>query len=83
MTMSGHLLPLLFVAGLWFASTALIVWLDNRAATSFGTMLRVTGVAALIGVGVIAAAASDTGTVATYASFVAAFAIWGCTSSGS
>ena len=77
MTVDGHLLPLLFVALLWFASTGLVVWLDNRASGSFRLSLTIIGVAALFGVGIIAAAAGSTASIAIYASFVAAFAIWG------
>jgi putative photosynthetic complex assembly protein 2 len=74
---TGHILPLLFVATLWFASTALVVWLDNRPTVSFASSLTITGMAALFGVGIIATAAASATLVATYASFVAAFAVWG------
>ena len=77
MTTTGHILPLLFVALLWFASTALVVWLDNRPRISFANSLTITGMAALFGVGIIAAAAPSASLLATYASFVAAFAVWG------
>ena len=77
MSLTGHLLPLLFVALLWFASTALVVWLDNRPSFSFANSLTITGVAALFGVGIIAAAAGSTTLTATYASFIATFAVWG------
>jgi putative photosynthetic complex assembly protein 2 len=76
-TTTGHILPLLFVALLWFASTALVVWLDNRPKVSFTNSLTITGMAALFGVGIIAAAAPSTTLLATYASFVASFAVWG------
>lgn len=77
MTATGHILPLAFVVLLWFASTALVVWLDNRPQISFTNSLTMTGMAALFGVGIIAAAAPSATLVATYASFVATFAIWG------
>lgn len=77
MTTTGHILPLVFVALLWFASTALVVWLDNRPRVSFTNSLTITGMAALFGVGIIAAAATSSTLLATYASFVAAFAVWG------
>jgi putative photosynthetic complex assembly protein 2 len=76
-TATGHILPLVFVALLWFASTALVVWLDNRPRVSFTNSLTITGMAALFGVGIIAAAAPSATLLATYASFVAAFAVWG------
>lgn len=77
MTTTGHILPLIFVALLWFASTALVVWLDNRPRVSFANSLTITGMAALFGVGIIAAASSSATSLATYGSFVAAFAVWG------
>ncbi len=77
MSLTGHLLPLLFVALLWFASTALVVWLDNRPTISFANSLTIAGMAALFGVGIIAVAAGSVSLVATYASFVATFAVWG------
>ena len=77
MSTTGHILPLVFVALLWFTSTALVVWLDNRPSFSFANSLTITGMAALFGVGIIAAAAPSATLLATYASFVAAFAVWG------
>ena len=74
---TDHLLPLLFVALLWFCSTALVVWLDNRGTASFARSLSLAGVGALIGVGIIAAAATSASAIAAYASFSASFAIWG------
>lgn len=75
--MGGHILPLLFVALLWFASTALVVWLDNRGAHSFAHSLTIAGMAALFGVGIIAVAATVVTPLGIYGSFVAAFAVWG------
>ena len=45
--MSAHGLPLLYVVALWFASTALVVWLDNRRSGSFGASLSVAGLSSL------------------------------------
>jgi putative photosynthetic complex assembly protein 2 len=75
--MSAHGLPLLYVVALWFASTALVVWLDNRASRSFGSSLSVAGIFAVIGVGLIAIAARDASAFAAYASFTATFLVWG------
>jgi hypothetical protein len=58
-TLSAHALPLLYVVALWFASTALVVWLDNRSSRSFGSSLSVAGIFAVVGVGIIAVAARD------------------------
>ena len=77
MSTTGHILPLVFVTLLWFASTALVVWLDNRPRVSFANSLTITGMAALFGVGIIGAAATSSTLLATYASFIASFAVWG------
>ena len=77
MTMTAHGLPLLYVVALWFASTALVVWLDNRRSGSFGASLSVAGIFAVVGVGLIAVAARDASTFAAYASFTATFLVWG------
>lgn len=77
MTISAHGLPLLYVVALWFASTALVVWLDNRRAGSFSASLTIAGIFAVIGTGVIAFAARDASTFAAYASFTATFLVWG------
>jgi putative photosynthetic complex assembly protein 2 len=76
-TFAAHALPLLYVMMLWFVSTALVVWLDNRRAGSFGASLTVAGIFAVIGTGTIAISARDVSTFAAYASFTAAFAVWG------
>jgi putative photosynthetic complex assembly protein 2 len=76
-TLGAHGLPLLYVVALWFASTALVVWLDNRASRSFGSSLSVAGIFAIVGVAIIAAAARDGSTFAAYAAFTAAFLVWG------
>jgi putative photosynthetic complex assembly protein 2 len=76
-TVMAHGLPLLYVVALWFASTALVVWLDNRASRSFGSSLSVAGIFAVVGVGIIAVAARDASKFAIYASFTATFLVWG------
>jgi putative photosynthetic complex assembly protein 2 len=76
-TLGAHGLPLLYVVGLWFASTALVVWLDNRASRSFGSSLSVAGIFAVVGIAIIAVAARDVSVFAAYAAFTAAFLIWG------
>jgi putative photosynthetic complex assembly protein 2 len=76
-TIAAHGLPLLYVVMLWFFSTALVVWLDNRRAGSFGLSLTVAGLFAIAGTAIIAVAARDASTFAAYAAFTAAFLIWG------
>jgi putative photosynthetic complex assembly protein 2 len=75
--MAEHGMPLLYVAMLWFCSTALVVWLDNRASRSFGPSLAVAGVLALGGMALIVAVAGESSAWARYASFTAAFVVWG------
>jgi len=77
MNFTAHGLPLLYVAVLWFASTALVVWLDNRSHRSFTGSLAVAGILAGIGAIIIGLARTDASSFAIYASFTAAFALWG------
>ena len=73
--MSNHILPLLYVVMLWFFSTALVVALDHRARGHLALML--SGGAACAAVAVIALLAPSSDAFAAYASFTAAFIIWG------
>jgi putative photosynthetic complex assembly protein 2 len=72
---TSHGLPLLYVVMLWFFSTALVVALDHRARGRIA--LALTGGAACAAVAVIAILAPSTDAFAAYASFTAAFVIWG------
>ena len=77
MTFTAHGLPLLVVAALWFGSTALVLWLDSRAPSSFGRSLTWSGIVAIGGVLLLAITVDDTGIGAAYLSFAGALAIWG------
>ena len=77
MTLTGHILPVAFVVGIWFASTALVVWLDNRAAASFGRSLVVMGLVALAALGVVVATAASSTMLGVYTAFAATIAVWG------
>jgi putative photosynthetic complex assembly protein 2 len=72
---TAHGLPLLYVVMLWFFSTALVVALDHRARGPLA--LGLSGGAACAAVAVIALLAPSTDAFAAYASFTAAFVIWG------
>jgi putative photosynthetic complex assembly protein 2 len=72
---TSHGLPLLYVVMLWFFSTALVVALDHRARGRIA--LALTGGAACAAVAVIAILAPSHDAFAAYASFTAAFVIWG------
>ncbi len=71
MSFAEHGLPLLYVAMLWFAGTALVVALDRRALALAGS-----GVIALLGFGAIMMLRDSSSLHAAYGSFAAAFAIW-------
>lgn len=75
MSATAHGLPLAFVAMLWFFSTALVVALDHR--TRGGVALMLSGLAAAAAVAVMALTAASSDGFAAYASFTAAFVIWG------
>jgi putative photosynthetic complex assembly protein 2 len=77
MTFATHGMPLLFVAMLWFASTALVVWLDNRPADGFARSLRLAGIVTLVAGGVTFALRNDSSLTGAYAGFSAALVIWG------
>lgn len=77
MSLATHILPTLATIVLWFASTALIVWLANRPRDTFRRSLGLGGVAAVIGLVLMVGAAGDSGDAAAYASFAGALAIWG------
>ena len=74
---TAHGLPLLVVAGLWFGSTALVLWLDSRAPSSFGRSLAWSGIVATGGALLLGLTVDDTSIGAAYLSFAGALAIWG------
>jgi len=69
---SGHALPLLYVALLWFVATGLVVALDRRS-----WLLVASGLLALAATAAIVILRDDGSMLAIYASFTAAFAVWG------
>lgn len=76
MSLTGHLLPAAAVLIAWFASTGLVVWLVHRPRATYRGAMLWTALAAMAGVAVIAATRHDGGPSASYASAVAALAIW-------
>ena len=75
--MLAHVLPILIVLGLWWASTGLILYLDSREKRTFGlSMLAATALAALALKG-IATAATITTSASAYAGFACGLALWG------
>jgi putative photosynthetic complex assembly protein 2 len=70
-------LPLLATIALWFASTALIVWLANRPRATFPASLGFGAAAGVFGLLWVAYTAGDPGPTAAYFSFIGALAVWG------
>jgi len=70
-------LPLLATIALWFASTALIVWLANRPRPTFPVSLGFGAAAGAAGLLVILTTAGDAGRAGAYLSFIGALAVWG------
>jgi putative photosynthetic complex assembly protein 2 len=70
-------LPFLATLALWFASTALIVWLANRPSTTFGGSLLLGGAAGISGLVLILLTADVMTPAAHYAAFAGALLVWG------
>jgi len=70
-------LPLLTTLALWFAGTALIVWLANRPSATFARSLTLGGVAGIAGLLLILFSADRTSASSHYAAFAGALLIWG------
>jgi putative photosynthetic complex assembly protein 2 len=70
-------LPVLATIALWFASTALIVWLANRARPTFPAALGFGAVAGTAGLVMIFVTADETAQAAAYLSFIGGLAVWG------
>ena len=71
------ILPSLATLGLWFASTALIVWLANRPRETFGRSLTLGGIAGVTGLLLIVATADMATPSGHYAAFAGALLVWG------
>ncbi len=69
--------PFVFVAVVWFFSTGVIVWLDNKSPDTFGaSLLGATVIAGVATLGILTSA-SDTSATGAYIAFASATAIWG------
>lgn len=76
-TFADHGLPALAVLALWFASTALVLWLANRPRATYGTTLALGAGAGVAGLGLVAVCADDASRAAAYASFAGGLLVWG------
>jgi putative photosynthetic complex assembly protein 2 len=70
-------LPVAITLALWFASTALIVWLANRPSSTFAGSLLLGGAAGIAGLALVLLSADDAAPTAQYAGFAGALLIWG------
>ena len=77
MSTTDHLLPFAATLLLWFASTALIVWLVNRSPATYRASLAWGAAAGASGVAIIAATMNSAGAWAAYLAFAGALAVWG------
>lgn len=75
-TLAGHAPPALAVLALWFVSTGVVVWLANRARTTFRRSLVGGSIVGVAGMALVAGTAHDGGTAAAYASFVGGLLVW-------
>ncbi len=69
--------PVLYVALVWFVSTGAIIWLDNRARSTFRASMTGATVLAALAVAGTLATANTTGGSGAYAAFAYATVIWG------
>ena len=68
--------PILYVALVWFISTGLIIWLDNRSPETYGLSLMGATVVAAISVGGVIVSLHDPSTFGAYLAFASATGIW-------
>jgi len=74
---NDHLLPFAVTLVLWFASTALILWLVNRPQATYRASLIWGAAAGAGGVAMIAGSMNSAGAGAAYVAFAGALAVWG------
>jgi len=74
---SGHIVPFIVTAVIWFLATGLVAWADSRERRTFKISLLAGGVAGLAGLTAVLISAQSASPVAVYASFVGALLIWG------
>ncbi len=75
-SLTGHILPVAATIVIWFVSTGLIAWLDNRPRATFARSLGWAGATGVVGlVAIILAARHDT-ILAVYVSFAGALLVW-------
>ncbi|MEM8797593.1 MAG: putative photosynthetic complex assembly protein PuhE [Pseudomonadota bacterium] len=76
-TVTTYVVPALFAVGVWWFATGYILWLGRKPANSHVAGMITATVLALGGFAVLSLTANSKDTVAAYAAFTAAIAIWG------
>lgn len=74
---SGHVLPFVVTAAIWFFATGLIAWADSRERATFKGSLLAGGIAGLVGLTAVMVGSQFVSSMAVYASFIGALMIWG------
>lgn len=72
----GHILPLLATLVIWFASTGLIAWLDNRPRETFSRSLIGAAIAGMAGLVIVVVSTQYATIGAAYAAMAGALMIW-------
>jgi putative photosynthetic complex assembly protein 2 len=75
--MKDLLLPLLFTLFVWWFSTGAILYLDQKAKSTFSRTLWVFGVIAVISLIYIGKSAKDLSTSGAYVAFMCSILVWG------
>lgn len=72
----GHILPLLATLVIWFVSTGLIAWLDNRPRETFSRSLIGAAIAGMAGLVIVVVSTQYATIGAAYAAMAGALMIW-------
>jgi putative photosynthetic complex assembly protein 2 len=75
--MKDLLLPLLFTLFVWWFSTGAILYLDQKARSTFGRTLVVFGLMAIISLIYITKSATDISVSGAYIAFMCSITVWG------
>lgn len=76
-SLTGHVLPVLAVIGVWFFATGLIAWAANGARAGFARSLLLAGIAGMIGLAAVILSQGMANGAGAYLGFAGALAIWG------
>ncbi|WP_299322424.1 putative photosynthetic complex assembly protein PuhE [Parasphingopyxis sp.] len=76
MSLYGHIIPLIAVVLIWFISTGLVAWLDNRPRATFARSLRFAAIGGIAGLVAIVISAQFATVAAAYVALVGALAVW-------